>query len=146
MKIESVGAFRLIGFRVRCEGERYAIEIPRAASQLRQRCSEIQGAIRPERFIGAFIVGEEPPEKDGYWIGVEAEPGSPVPEGMTELEVPARRYAVSRHDGDPASIRDAYAALHAWMEAQSLERDLTGWHLEISTEGKSPIELYDTIR
>ncbi|RKN70061.1 GyrI-like domain-containing protein [Paenibacillus ginsengarvi] len=146
MNIIQLGAKKLIGIRVLCEGDQYVHEIPMAAEAVKMRLPEIRNKVHPQQFIGAFVVAEYPEEQDGYWIGVEVENTQHIPAGMTSLEIPAQTYAVITHEGPNTGIRRTYEILHEWIAAQGHERILSAWHLELSGIGGGPVELHSTIR
>ncbi|MDF2652322.1 MAG: transcription activator [Paenibacillus sp.] len=146
MKIVELDSKRLIGLRVLCEGDEYVHEIPKATAALKERLAEVKGAVYPEQFIGAFVVGDCPDEEDGYWIGVEVNQDYVIPDGMVSLTIPSQKYAVITHEGPNTEIRNTYELLHQWIASMGLERNLSSWHLEISKEGTGPIELHDTIK
>jgi len=145
MNIVQLEAKQLICLRIVCEGDQYVHEIPKAAAILQSRLAEIKETVNPERFIGAYVVGDCPEEMDGYWIGVEVKQLNEIPEGMVGLTVPSRKYAVITHEGPNTEIKETYKVLHRWMKSQGYERDLLAWHLEISEAGSERIDLYDTI-
>ncbi|MGZ9583699.1 GyrI-like domain-containing protein [Paenibacillus marinisediminis] len=152
MRIVELDEMKLVGIRVVCSGDQYVHEIPKATLTLKERLTEIQNAVIPSRLIGAFVVGDYSEEEDGYWACVEVSEISLVPEGMVSLVVPKQKYAVLTHQGPNVEIRNTYEKLHAWIEANNLERLHRAWHLEISSEwgnGETSdleVDLYDTIK
>ncbi|CAK4839819.1 unnamed protein product, partial [Aphanomyces euteiches] len=84
---------KLVGIRVVCPGDQYAIEIPKAAVRLEKRVDEVTGVVNPNGFVGAFVVEELSEADDGYWVCVEVGEFGAIPEGMVSLEIPAQKYA-----------------------------------------------------
>lgn len=152
MYVVELGEKKLIGIRVICPGDQYAVEIPKTAHRLKDRLIEIAGVVNPDGFIGAFVVEELSEADDGYWVCVEVDEFGNLPEGMVSLTIPAQKYAMTRHVGPNTSIRDTYKSLHQWEVENGWERLQSSWHLEISRKwyvtgsNKIDIELYDTIR
>jgi predicted transcriptional regulator YdeE len=152
-RIVELDEINLIGFRVLCEGSRYIEEIPKAAKRLQERASEIHNTTGNGRQIGAFIVDAYSEDKDGYWIGIEADQNYSVPEGMTSLSVPPQRYAAILHHGPNSEMRKSYEKLHTWIEAEGFERANDRWNLEIYDQNSNPdnlesvnVELLDSIK
>ncbi|MEK3981538.1 GyrI-like domain-containing protein [Psychrobacillus sp. FSL K6-2836] len=140
---------KLVGFRVLCPGNQYAVEIPKASLKLSERINEIRNVVNPSQQIGAFVVENETENEDGYWISVEVTKYENIPNGMVALSVPSQRYAVVRHKGSNNEIKDAYEELHKWIEKSNYQRITNTWHLEKfntwnDTENVD-VELFDTI-
>ncbi|GAA0358445.1 GyrI-like domain-containing protein [Bacillus horti] len=152
MKVVELDEMMLVGIRVVCPGDQYVNEIPKATLRLKERLSEIENKESPARLIGAFIAGDYSDEEDGYWVCVEVNDVSQIPEGMVYIVVPKQSYAVVKHKGPNTEIRNTYERLHRWMEEQNLERFHKAWHLEIFEDwgvtdlSKIEVDLYDTIK
>lgn len=151
MKVVQLPEKKLVGLRVVCPGEEYSNEIPKAALVLADRISEIKQKVS-SNLIGAFVAGDFSDELDGYWVCVEVEEFTEIPDGMVTLTVPTQRYAVVTHKGPNNKIRNTYKLLHDWITENSYERDLSAWHLEIMqvwgniNSQDITVELYDTIK
>lgn len=152
MKVVELKEMKLVGFRVLCPGDQYVNEIPKASFILKDRLNEINDVVNPVRLIGAFIVEDSTEEEDGYWVCVEVNDITQVPEGMVSIVVPSQKYAVQSHKGPNYEIRNTYDKLHRWIEENKHERSLRTWHLEISDEwgyrevNNIEVDLYDTIK
>jgi len=152
MNVVELRAMKLVGIKVLCPGDQYAVEIPYATALLKDRLNEIKDASQPVRFIGAFKVGDHTEEDDGYWVCVEVNQIYDVPFGMVSLVIPPQKYAVMTHHGPNDEIRETYEKLHHWIENNQYERVLNAWHLEISEQGIErgsnmiEVDLYDTIK
>ncbi|MFC5407633.1 GyrI-like domain-containing protein [Cohnella soli] len=152
MKMIELKGMMLVGIRIVCPSDQYAIEIPKAAIQLKNRLNEITGIVNCDGFIGAFVVEELSEADDGYWVCVEVDMFGEIPAGMVTLTIPAQKYAMIRHSGPNTSIHDTYESLHRWEAEQGLERLKGAWHLEISRKwyeansDEIEIDLYDTVR
>jgi len=147
MRIVRLEGKKLIGLRVVCAGDQYVNEIPKSTALLKERRAEIRGVLNPEQVVGAYVVGDCSPEKDGYWICYEADQLESIPDGMTSLVVPPQTYAVITHEGPNTEIKHTYEELHRRIASTGYERDLCAWHLELSRDGSpQTVELYDTLR
>lgn len=144
VSVQRKEGLKIIGYRVLCAGEDYKVEIPKASRSLFQQFPEekIQ--------IGVFIPGECPEEKDGYWIGMEVDDLSIVPEGMVALEVGPQTYAVHTYEGPNNQIRETHEKVHEWIASNGYERDMEAWHLELfhrwEDKENIKVELYETIK
>ncbi|MGN7477763.1 GyrI-like domain-containing protein [Solibacillus silvestris] len=147
--IKELGELKLVGFRVLCPGNQYLVEIPKASLMLTERISEIKQAVNPNIQIGAFVVENQTPDEDGYWIGVEVKEYENIPNDMVILTIPPQRYAVLKHTGPNSKIVDAYNDLHNWIEDNDYVRLKNKWHLERFYEWKDTekveVDLLDTI-
>jgi predicted transcriptional regulator YdeE len=152
LQVTELKELKLIGIRLVCEGDQYAIEIPKTAVILKQRLSEIKQLVYPVNMIGAYIAGDFSMEEDGYWACVEVNEIADIPEGMAALTVPSQKYAVIRHSGPIYEVVSTYEVLHRWIEENGFERIRRSWHVEISTDWGSGnaneivVDLYDTIK
>ncbi|WP_409340754.1 GyrI-like domain-containing protein [Paenibacillus sp. MBLB4367] len=151
MKIKELHKMKLVGLRIVCHGDQYAVEIPKAAIRLKERLHEIKQALDPIRLVGAFYPGDFTEEEDGYWVCVEVKDDSHIPDGMVCVSVPSQKYAVIRHEGPNTGIQQTYEYLHKRIAEQGLKRIPRAWHLEIAEEWGRPdiaevkVDLYDTI-
>ncbi|MEK4980068.1 GyrI-like domain-containing protein [Bacillus sp. FSL K6-6540] len=152
MKIVELNGMNLVGIRVVCPGDQYVHEIPKASVLLKERLNEISEVVQPARLIGAFFVEDLTEEEDGYWVCVEVNEITEVPEGMVSVVIPKQKYAVQRHKGPNYEIRNTYDELHNRIKENKHERLLRSWHLEISDEwghgdvNHIEVDLYDTIK
>ncbi|MCT6924778.1 GyrI-like domain-containing protein [Metasolibacillus sp.] len=147
--IQELDELKLVGFRVLCSGDQYLVEIPKASLILDKRIGEIKQVINPDTQIGAFVVENQTPDEDGYWVSVEVKEYEDVPVDMVTLTIPPQRYAVLRHTGSNREIREAYNGLHKWVEDNKYVRLKNKWHLERFYEWKDTekvdVDLLDTI-
>ena len=86
--IKELDGLRLVGFRVLCSGDQYLVEIPKASLMLSERISEIKQVVDPNVQIGAFVVENETPDEDGYWVSVEVKEYEDIPMDMVTLTIP----------------------------------------------------------
>ncbi|MFC0524914.1 GyrI-like domain-containing protein [Pontibacillus salicampi] len=136
--IKHFGKVQLVGFRVLCDGEKYIEEIPKAASELKERTTEISNIVHPVQQIGAFIVDTPTPDKDGYWIGVPVSKYDNIPSNMITLTIPSQKYASILHKGPNNQIQSSYAELHKWMECNEYPRSNHSWNIELYQENNDP--------
>ncbi|MBO2928407.1 GyrI-like domain-containing protein [Metapseudomonas otitidis] len=54
----------------------------------------------------------------GYLAGYPVKPGTPVPDGMTLIDVPAGRYAVFTHVGSTPDIALSFQVIHDFLLAE----------------------------
>ncbi|PYI54623.1 AraC family transcriptional regulator [Paenibacillus flagellatus] len=154
MRVVELDELKLVGFRVRCEGDQYAAEIPKAAVRLKARLAEIEHAVEPKWMVGAFKPVEDGEEDDGYWLGVRVEQFGEVPAGMTTITVPPQRYALKWHYGPNTEVGKTYERLHRLIREAGLEREPDAWNVEIGKRWGEPmeaggtveLELYETIK
>lgn len=85
--------------------------------RLASRMSEIREVLHPNRLYGIWRVpaGEAAPR---YLVGVEVEPGTPAPSGLTSLEIPECEAAEVEVEGLPARIPMGWLELNAWIDEQ----------------------------
>ena len=53
-------------------------------------------------------------------LGVEVQPASVVPEGMSEVCVPAGRFLRHQHEGPVETVTEGFAAMYAWADENGL--------------------------
>ncbi|WP_042477699.1 GyrI-like domain-containing protein [Bacillus ndiopicus] len=147
--IQELKELKLVGFRVLCPGDQYLVEIPKASLILAERIGEIKQVVNPNIQIGAFVVENQTPDEDGYWVSVEVKEYEDVPIDMVTLTIPPQRYAALRHVGSNSKIIEAYNDLHKWAEDNNYVRLKNKWHLERFYEWKDTekvdVDLLDTI-
>ncbi|MCA0988614.1 GyrI-like domain-containing protein [Guptibacillus algicola] len=109
---------------------------------------KIQSRIDPNVSFGIYVdpPNWDPDTEEFSWIAcVEVEEDAKVPEGMTKIVLPPRRYAAVQHD--PTSDEcNPYSYLHRWVQESSYERtgDLYGFEKYtpfIGTESKYLLHL-----
>lgn len=147
--IRELDEIKLVGFRILCSGDQYLVEIPKASLMLTERISEINQVVDPNIQIGAFVVENETPDEDGYWVSVEVKEYEDIPTDMVTLTIPPQRYAILRHIGSNSKIVEAYNDLHKWIEDNNFIRLKNKWHVERFYEWrdteKVDVDLLDTI-
>lgn len=149
IKVKIIGELKLIGFRIVCPGDQYIIEIPKAASKLKERVHEIQHIIDKQVQLGAFIAEDTTADLDGYWVGVEVEKIDVIPPGMVSLSIPPQAYVSTFYQGMNHGIRDAYREMHEWAELNGYARRRDLWHVEkfyrFDSGEQVEVELLDTV-
>ncbi|MGC3963088.1 MAG: effector binding domain-containing protein [Rhodocyclaceae bacterium] len=126
-KVIDLPAFEIIGLPVICEDPS---SIARVWDEFLPRCHEVPSPT-PDVAYGLCECIDD--KHFRYVAGRMAEPGAPVPAGMSRFDVPSRRYACVTHVGAVAGIAETFR--QAW---RSLEPD---WHLR---PGVGPdLERYD---
>ncbi|MFI8574419.1 GyrI-like domain-containing protein [Rossellomorea aquimaris] len=149
IKVKNTGELKLIGFRVVCPGDQYIIEIPKAASKLKEKVHEIQHLVNDQVQLGAFIAEDTTGDLDGYWVGMEVEKIEVIPPGMVSLTIPPQTYVSTFYQGANHGIRDAYRDMHEWAEVNGYVRRRDLWHLErfyrFDSGEQVEVELLDTV-
>jgi predicted transcriptional regulator YdeE len=149
IKVKKMSELKLIGFRVVCSGDQYIIEIPKAASKLKERVHEIQHLINKHVQLGAFIAEDTAGDLDGYWVGMEVEKIEVIPPGMVSLTIPPQTYVSTFYQGTNHGIRDAYRDMHEWADINGYTRRRDLWHVErfyrCDSREKVEVELLDTV-
>jgi predicted transcriptional regulator YdeE len=153
MRVVEFGELHLVGIRVLCDSaEQYAMRIPEAALQLKNRLQEIDGVIRPGRMVGAYVAEDTPAEKQGYWVCLQVERLHDIPEGMSSITIPPQHYALKYHYGTRQQVGGTYRKLHQLMKEAGLTRLTAAWHLEMTrhwgkpAEGEIEIDLYEPMQ
>lgn len=107
-------------------------EVPQVWEQFWKRFPELNIASNGICYAVASPIGEEiPPLKINYLAGVEVDPGSPLPEGFTAIDVPAGKYLHFTHQGAfsrlDTSFREAYLT---WFPQSGLVQRIAP-HIEL---------------
>jgi AraC family transcriptional regulator len=89
-------------------GERYdeaaMARIPQQWARLQERLPEVRGQTDPAQF-GLFYQLSESPFAFDYVTGVMVADDAPLPAGLVERRLPARRHAVFTHRGHVSGLR-----------------------------------------
>ncbi len=106
--------------------------IPGLWAELRARMEEIEGAVRPERLIGAV---RSRSVAYHYVAGAEVVSFGRIPEGMTAITIPAGAYAVYSHQGlYRREERDqTYFRALERLRGQGMDHEPDAYGLEIFT-------------
>lgn len=110
--IERLSALRFAGL-----AERIDMSNPGGFAALWQRfgphLGHIPGAAGPAAY---GIVASADDSTCDYLAGIELRPGADLPEGLTEVQAPARRWARFNHPGHVATIRSTIRAIYdQWL-------------------------------
>ncbi|UCZ53518.1 GyrI-like domain-containing protein [Bacillus shivajii] len=129
--------FNAIGFKNSCCFKDYPLEIPKTFSKLMEIAHEIP---HEEGVTVAFYGPGEPPAPDvvgTYYATVLVDDTSPLPEGMSSVMIPARKFMRMTHKGEIHKIRETYDELDAWIAEQGYEHEYD-WIVEVYGEKFSP--------
>jgi len=111
MEIVELGPLKVVGIEVVAPWTELWTAVPRAWETLRARAGEIH-----HRTSDVFVdVSVE--ERAGTYrqlVGAEVNSLEHIPEGMTGLEIPARRYLHFRHEGPLEAIAASFGEMYAW--------------------------------
>ncbi|MCM3572617.1 GyrI-like domain-containing protein [Mesobacillus subterraneus] len=73
---------------------------------------QINNAVNPENIIGlSYHITEN---GFTYYLALEVEEGTAIPEGMEFISVPACTFATTEYKG--AAVHEAYTALYTWIK------------------------------
>jgi predicted transcriptional regulator YdeE len=115
--IVELGPMTVVGLEVRASFRGLWREVPRAWEALFARAEEI--AHRSGSTFVDVSVGVE----DGIHrqvVGAQVASAGVVPDGMTSLEIPARRYLYHRHRGPLTGIASSFANMQLWAQAKGM--------------------------
>ncbi|MBT2660050.1 GyrI-like domain-containing protein [Bacillus sp. ISL-45] len=74
--------------------------------------NQIKYAVNPENIIGLSYDNTE--NGFTYYLALEVEEGTAIPEGMEIISVPACTYATTEYKG--AAVSEAYTGLYTWIK------------------------------
>ncbi|WP_246199948.1 GyrI-like domain-containing protein [Salirhabdus euzebyi] len=141
---------KLVGYRVICDGDEYAQEIPKAVQTLTNRVDDIKNIIYPVKQLGVFKSGETSEKDDGYWVAFEVSEYTDVPVDMVTLTVEKQQYAVYDYSGPARNIFIEYEKIHKSIEQSGYIRVRNKWTLEIYSTWGDPdqinVQLCDPIK
>jgi AraC family transcriptional regulator len=126
MTIETLPELKLAGLPFAGEFSVLGTEMPKIWKAFLGRESEL-GAADGVRY------GVHMQEQGGVMLECIAGPVADlnaVPDGMTGLRIPARRYAVFSHRGPMTGVQATYLTAFAAMEQLGLRPDESAWRLE----------------
>ncbi len=111
--------------------------IPRLWFRLIEHLEEIGEVVNSNRRIG---VSHNRKTDFTYYVTVEVENFTKVPNNMTQLTVPANTYASFYHHGvmERDHIDRTYQFIHNWFEKNQYERNFQSYSLEIYDEHYEP--------
>jgi len=112
-KIVNKEAFKAVGVKWIGSFEQAAKgEIKSFHKEFLERKNEIKGAVNPENIIGlSYHITEN---GFTYYLALEVEEGTAIPEGMEFISVPACTFATTEYKG--AAVHEAYTALYTWIK------------------------------
>lgn len=117
MDIVELGAMIVVGLEVRASFRGLWREVPRAWEALFARAAEIAHRAGPT-FVDVSVDVEEGIHRQV--VGAQVARAVQVPEGMTALEIPARRYLHHRHRGPLTGIAASFDTMRAWAEVKGV--------------------------
>jgi AraC family transcriptional regulator len=122
-KIEQQQALRLAGLNQHYTGATMA-GIPDQWTRFHPFIQAMVGTAAGESF---GVVGRMDEGVDGfdYFAAIPLKAGTDLLPGLTEMTLPASRYARIRHEGHISQIRATCAAAFDWLAASGLEADQT---------------------
>ncbi|GAA5157317.1 effector binding domain-containing protein [Viridibacterium curvum] len=127
--IVELPAFEVIGMSVLCEDP---TPIPVLWQNFIVRSHEIVPKAYPQRAYGVGV--PESAERFRYYASWGSEPGTPVPEGMERLVIPAQRYARFTHVGPAIAVVETYRQIWESLEPVWQLRHQLGPQFELHDE------------
>jgi len=115
--VVELGAMIVVGLEVRASFRGLWREVPRAWEALFVRAAEIAHRSGPT-FVDVSVDVEDGIHRQV--VGAQVASAGEVPDGMTALEIPARRYLHHRHRGPLTGIAASFAKMHLWAQAKGL--------------------------
>lgn len=117
MDIVELGAMIVVGLEVRASLRGLWREVPRAWDALFARAAEIAHRSGPT-FLDVSVDVQDGIHRQV--VGAQVARAGEVPDGMTALEIPARRYLYHRHEGPLTGIAASFARMHLWAQAKGM--------------------------
>ncbi|MFT3736319.1 MAG: effector binding domain-containing protein [Rhodocyclaceae bacterium] len=127
--IVELPAFEVIGMSVLCEDP---TPIPALWQSFIARSHEISPKASPQRAYGVGV--PESSERFRYYASWGSEPGTPLPEGMERLVIPAQRYARFTHVGPAMAVVETYRQIWESLEPVWQLRHKLGPQFELHDE------------
>jgi len=107
----------VVGLEVRASLRGLWREMPRAWEALFARAAEIAHRSGPT-FVDVSVDVEDGVHRQV--VGAQVSRAAEVPNGMTALEIPARRYLYHRHQGPLTGIANSFGSMRAWAQRKGL--------------------------
>lgn len=105
-------------------GERFTADKSQGITALWQRFVPYIGRVPGQQGYETFGLCHSPDEEGGfeYMAGVRVSRTDDLPAGFTHQRLPARRYAVFRHQGHISSIHETFSAIfQRWLPQSGLQ-------------------------
>jgi AraC family transcriptional regulator len=119
--------------------------IPEQWAHFQQRLADVRGRIDPAQF-GIFYQRGEKPFAFEYVTAVMVGDDAPVPAGLVEKRLPARRHAVFSHRGEPSGLRSLVDSIfHEWLPQSGQEAGGNPDFVEVYGEDFDPVRLEGVI-
>jgi AraC family transcriptional regulator len=131
-------AMRVIGLAERYDAVTMN-RIPEQWAHFQQRLADVRGRIDPAQF-GIFYSRGEKPFAFEYVTAVMVDEAAPVPAGLVEKRLPARRHAVFTHRGKPSGLRPLVDAIfHEWLPRSGQKAGGNPDFVEVYGEAFDPV-------
>ncbi|WP_164545505.1 GyrI-like domain-containing protein [Paenibacillus albus] len=136
IRMKELEPMHVVGYRLTLpEGvDRIAI-IQETARRLRNRVTEINGALDPFFMIGAYL-----PSQRDYWVGVQVNQIDRIPDGMEVVTLPSQRYAVKWHYGLRSDVQQTYERMNELLEQAGIPLNHQAWQVEMTRNWGSKAE------
>ncbi len=138
IRLRLLEPIQLVGFRLtppEPEGESREKALQEAARRLRARVGEVAHVL--DR---SFMVGAYRPSQEHYWVGLQVGKIENVPEGMEEITLPSRQYAVKWHYGLRSDVQRTYRRMDELLDQAGIARDPEAWRVEMTRNWGSKSE------
>jgi AraC family transcriptional regulator len=110
------------------------------------KLGELPGQVGKTAY-GAICGGDTKKQTMEYMVAAEVKSFDAIPKELGRMRVPAVRYAVFRHDGNVATIRETWKQVFEWLpksgmrSAQTPDFEVYGEHFD-GTTGEGGVEIW----
>jgi AraC family transcriptional regulator len=119
--------------------------IPEQWAHFQQRLGDVRGRIDPAQFGLVYHLGDSPFAFE-YLTAVMVGDDAPLPGGLVERRLPARRHAVFTHRGHPSGLRSLVDAIfHDWLPRSGHQAAGNPDFVEVYGDAFDPVRLQGVI-
>ncbi len=118
MEIIEKNGFAVIGIKVEARWDELHEKMPKAWQKMMQCLDEVSD--RQDDVMMNVSLSET----DGVYkqlVGVEVAMDAEVPEGMTKVLIPPKKYVWHQHKGGLSEIAESFGKMYDWAEQQNIE-------------------------
>lgn len=126
------------------------IRIPRDGSKVREAWKEVMAKLDghpslADRENGLVFIPEWQWETEVImlWVGVEVASFDSLPEGLTTITIPARKFAKVSVKGDRNRMNETYDYLSEWFRTGPYERDMSEGSLGYERNRIQPVNPFE---
>lgn len=118
MKIINKDGFAVVGIKVEAEWKELHTKMAESWQQFKERLDEVEDRKNDEMMDISLN------ESEGVYtqlIGVEVPAEAEVPDGMTKIIIPPKKYVWYQHPGELTKIGESFGKMYEWAEQQGIE-------------------------